>query len=278
MSEKDNRSDHTDVNKHTECIPHIHSVNVAVDLVFWVGSLMMRHRVDMVLMTLGSGHLRPLRTLKMVCRCDRCMNTQADSQTWSHICACKQNKRRTERESVLYVINPICRRCRWQPLQRWWHCMRVCVHMCAIQRPDVLYMYTYLCEVTVSPLGFVEPAFIQLWVIVSQHLLMAGLVILGRPLTLLHYSIDLNLCPFLCSLPLILPLFLSVAVWPNLSSSLSFLFACFTRNCFSVCSVAHQCNAVSVWQQADVDMFIVWMWASHCWKRAVMFRLPCLSV
>ena len=154
----------------------------------------------------------------------------------------------------------------------------VCAYVCNTATRCFVCLYAYLCKATVSPLGFVEPAFIQLWVIVSQHLLMAGLVILGRPLTLLHYSIDLNLCPFLCARTLTLPLFLSVAVWPNLPCSLSFLFARFTHNCFSVCSMAHQCNAVSVWQQADVDVFIVWMWASRCWKRAVMFRLPCLGV
>lgn len=106
------------------------------------------------------------------------------TQTWTHICARNQNKRRSERKCLLYIITPIHRLLMAALAEVVTLCesVCVCVRMCAIQQPDVheVYIYMCVCKATVSPPGFVEPAFIQLWQIVSQHLLMAGLVIIRK--------------------------------------------------------------------------------------------------
>ena len=78
--------------------------------VVWLSGIMMRHHVDMVVMTLGSGHLRPGAP------CLDVVIVWTLTQTWNHVCPCNHNKSWSDRESLLYIITLIYRQCWWQPL------------------------------------------------------------------------------------------------------------------------------------------------------------------
>ncbi len=111
-------------------------------------------------------------------------------------------------------------------------------------------------RVTFSPPGFLEPAFIQLWQIVSQHLLMAGLVIIRKAI---NTPSLFNWFEFMA----ISVLSHSRSHSPCCCLALSFLHTFCLVCMFNTQLFQHLLSGqtveycFSMWQQTDVNVFIV---------------------
>lgn len=113
-----------------------------------------------------------------------------------------------------------------------------------------LCVHMLVCKATVGLPGFREPAFIQLWQIISQHLLMGGLVIIRKAIntpSLFNWFEFMSLNAFTLTLPRFLLSFCPVCIFKTR------LFKC-------LLSGPTVENCVCVWHQTDVNMFIVWLW------------------